>query len=195
MIRSSNWNETEKSTFTKSMTRSQKSLLSSACSNTSLICDVFNSKQNNNKQCPKPNNHNFHNIRSSNQNNKQTDKDQSPTETQSFMRRSMDGNVDRERENNVMGDIRKSILEKNEIERDHLETEMAQHDVEFERSINMGSYSRRQSSVTYDSSTPLLASRRRRSSVGITSANCHTRSGRAARRSGRPRSSSGTCAP
>ena len=168
------------------MTRSQKSLLSSACSNTSLICDVFNSsKQHNTKQSPKSNNLNFQNKRSSNQNNIEVDIEQSPdsyTQTRSFMRSSMDENVAQERENTRRDEIRNSFLEKDDIERDNSETEMVQHDTEFDRGISMGSYSRRKSSVINDSCAPLLASRRRRSSVGLISANSRTRSGRASDR-------------
>ena len=182
MIRSKNWNENENSMFSKSMTRSQKSLLSSACSNTSLICDVFNSKQ---SSKPPKQNINFHNIRSSNQNTRETDKDRpsnSYKETQSFMRSSIDENITQGRENTARDVIRKSFLEEEDTEKDILEKEIIQHGADYERGIHMDSYSRRQSSVIYDSSTPLLASRRRRSSVGIISANSHTRSGRASDR-------------
>ena len=104
------------SSLTKSMARSQKSLLSSSCSNTSLVCDAFNRKHDST--------HEGSNTRSSNHVLRYTNTDHSTEryrESQPFIRSSANEHENPERDNNDSYEPTKpSVHEHDNIARDNI---------------------------------------------------------------------------
>ena len=153
------------------MTRSQKSLIASARSNTSLICEVFTSKQGSVRD-----HSSFQKTHSSNKNFKYS-KDNVTQEGVTGSARLT---------KNIPAPIhhRESILRNHDNRHgNHKNTKTLQNGSQDDiESMIMLSDPKKRSSNTYDGTSPLLASRRRRSSIGQINARCRTRSGRASAR-------------
>ena len=166
LSRTNELKEDSYSMFSKSGTNSQKSLLASTCSNTSLIYDVFDDKHSSKYEMKR-----FQ--ESSNKNN---------------MFKTHSSGLDVSSENQPLtlskkkhitylrsSDVSKrespplSVLEKQTTSKDNLTDAEAN---------TLGTGSRRASSDIYQfSDAPLLATRRRRSSIGLSGTRCSTRSG------------------
>ena len=154
------------SMFSKSRTNSQKSLLASTCSNTSLICDVFDDKHSSKYEMKR-----FQ--ESSNENN---------------MFKNHSSGLDISLENQPLklsNKAPKTYLRSSDIaKRDSpslsvMEKQPTSQDNFIDAGGNkLGTSSRRASSDIYQfSDAPLLATRRRRSSIGLSGTRCSTRSG------------------
>ena len=152
--------------FSKSGADSQKSLLASTCSNTSLICDVFDDKHRSKYEIKRfqesSNKNNTFKTHSSgldisleNQPLKLSNK-----EHKTYLR----GSDMAKRDSPSL-----SVMEKQPTSQDNL------IDADGNK---LGTSSRRASSDIYQfSDAPLLATRRRRSSIGLSGTRCSTRSG------------------
>ena len=166
LSRTNELKEDSYSMFSKSGTNSQKSLLASTCSNTSLICDVFDDKHRSKYEIKR-----FQ--ESSNKNN--TFKTHSSGLDISLENQPLKLS-NKEHKTYLRGsDIAKrdspslSAIEKQPTSQDNL------IDADGNK---LGTSSRRASSDIYQfSDAPLLATRRRRSSIGLSGTRCSTRSG------------------
>ena len=157
------------STFNKNLVQNEKSLDSSACSNT-MVYNVFDRKQ-----LPKDDSQESHNVSSSNPSLKYFREKKSPRlnsveldHITSFISR-------------TVGEGFKQLEKKYGLNKPQEERSKSDKE-EGEEVVSYSLVSRRQSSGVYESSPPLLASRRRRSSIGHISSRCPTRSGKSSSR-------------
>ena len=154
----------------KNLTRSQKSFVTSACSNTSMVYDVFDKKEIQTQE-----NNNCTSASSSNQSLKYSN------ENSSARLNSVDIDHITSFISRTVGEGFKKLEKKYGL--NNKETETSKSDKEYEEGdVAYSLESRRQSSGVFESNTPLLAHRRRRSSVGHLTSRCPTRSGKSSSR-------------
>ena len=178
-FRLKNRHPNERSFLTHGVSRSQKPLDASTCSNISQIHDVFGNTDLENSPFHKSTNSSSPNDEyiKFNSSNYITDSLPLPRSTipKSFIRTSANQNNGPEPESVLSDETKVSKKQGNE-------NALEKENIEDTEAINSISEVRRLSSGIFEASSPLLANRRKRSSVGLISSRCRTRSGRTSAR-------------